>query len=88
MVIHTYIHTYIHIYIYNGRGRDLVQLHPCIPAAPTTTSRDPGAQVSHAVHLEQGASPENHHDSILLGEWCSVTPLRSFIGLSALGKGS
>jgi hypothetical protein len=35
----------------------------------------------------RGASPKNHHDSILFGERCFVTPIGSFIRLEAPGEG-
>jgi hypothetical protein len=34
------------------------------------------------------ASPENHYDGVLFGERCCVAPIRSFVGLGALGEGS
>jgi hypothetical protein len=80
------MYIYIYIYVYNGGGRDLVLLHSCDPAAPTTTSRDLGAQVGHVAPPRWGASPDNHHDGVLLREWGRVAPLRSFIGLGAPGK--
>jgi hypothetical protein len=86
--IHIYTHTHIHIYVYNGWGRDLAPLHPCAPVAPTTTSRDPGAQVGYALAPRWEASRENRHDDVLLRDWHSVPPLGSFIGLGAPSKGS
>jgi hypothetical protein len=74
MVMYIYMCVCVYIYIFTWVEWRTHGVRPLAPEAPTTVCWDPGAK--------------NCHDSVLFGERCCITPIRSFVRLGTPGEGS
>jgi hypothetical protein len=79
--------TYVYIYLYFVlRWARVCAVTPLSPRGPNHHELGSWG-LGHVVPLPWGASLENHHDGVLLGEWCRIAPVRSLIELGDPGEG-